>query len=413
MLPKTPTKGMRDFLPEEFALRQHVLSVIQKTYETYGFTRIETPAVENIALLTSKQGGDNEKLIFKILKRGEKLENAKEDELCDLALRYDLTVPLSRFYANNQGQLPSVFKAMQMDNVWRADRPQRGRFRQFVQCDIDIIGEATYLAETELISATMQALGNLGFDNVTVRLSDRRLLNAIATHCGFTEEQKGSVFIALDKLDKVGIDGVLAEVSEIAPDKAQSFVDLLSRVTASEDSFAAVVAELGEDLPKEVADNVADILYVANNSVTNGKVVFDVTLVRGMGYYTGTIYEISVDGLNVSVGGGGRYDKMIGKMIGTDVPACGFSIGFERIVLLLEERGKGQAKESGIAVLVDKRLDREQLVEVGKLAKALREDGNKVTVLKKIKNFGFQLKQLREQGYSVREYKDGALYEID
>ena len=413
MLPKTPTKGMRDFLPEEFALRQHVLSVIQQTYETYGFTRIETPAVENIALLTSKQGGDNEKLIFKILKRGEKLENAKEDELCDLALRYDLTVPLSRFYANNQGQLPSVFKAMQMDNVWRADRPQRGRFRQFVQCDIDIIGEATYLAETELISATMQALGNLGFDNVTVRLSDRRLLNAIATHCGFTEEQKSSVFIALDKLDKVGIDGVLAEVSEIAPDKAQSFVDLLSRVTASEDSFAAVVAELGEDLPKEVADNVADILYVANNSVTNGKVVFDVTLVRGMGYYTGTIYEISVDGLNVSVGGGGRYDKMIGKMIGTDVPACGFSIGFERIVLLLEERGKGQSKESGIAVLVDKRLDREQLVAVGKLAKALREDGNKVTVLKKIKNFGFQLKQLREQGYSVREYKDGALYEID
>ena len=413
MLPKTPTKGMRDFLPEEFALRQHVLSVIQQTYETYGFTRIETPAVENIALLTSKQGGDNEKLIFKILKRGEKLENAKEDELCDLALRYDLTVPLSRFYANNQGQLPSVFKAMQMDNVWRADRPQRGRFRQFVQCDIDIIGEATYLAETELISATMQALGNLGFDNVTVRLSDRRLLNAIATHCGFTEEQKSSVFIALDKLDKVGIDGVLAEVSEIAPDKAQGFVDLLSRVTANEDSFAAVVAELGEDLPKEVADNVADILYVANNSVTNGKVVFDVTLVRGMGYYTGTIYEISVDGLNVSVGGGGRYDKMIGKMIGTDVPACGFSIGFERIVLLLEERGKGQSKESGIAVLVDKRLDREQLVAVGKLAKALREEGNKVTVLKKIKNFGFQLKQLREQGYSVREYKDGALYEID
>lgn len=413
MLPKTPTKGMRDFLPEEFALRQHVLSVIQQTYETYGFTRIETPAVENIALLTSKQGGDNEKLIFKILKRGEKLENAKEDELCDLALRYDLTVPLSRFYANNQGQLPSVFKAMQMDNVWRADRPQRGRFRQFVQCDIDIIGEATYLAETELISATMQALGNLGFDNVTVRLSDRRLLNAIATHCGFTEEQKSSVFIALDKLDKVGIDGVLAEVSEIAPDKAQGFVDLLSRVTASEDSFAAVVAELGEDLPKEVADNVADILYVANNSVTNGKVVFDVTLVRGMGYYTGTIYEISVDGLNVSVGGGGRYDKMIGKMIGTDVPACGFSIGFERIVLLLEERGKGQSKESGIAVLVDKRLDREQLVAIGKLAKALREEGNKVTVLKKIKNFGFQLKQLREQGYSVREYKDGALYEID
>lgn len=399
MLPKTPTKGMRDFLPEEFALRQHVLSVIQQTYASYGFTRIETPAVENIALLTSKQGGDNEKLIFKILKRGEKLDNAQSvDDMCDLALRYDLTVPLSRFYANNQGQLPSVFKAIQMDNVWRADRPQRGRFRQFVQCDIDIIGESGYIAETELISATTKALANLGFDNVTVRLSDRRLLNALATHCGFADEQKSSVFIALDKLDKVGLDGVYAEVAEIAPNKAQGFVNLLNRITASGNPLQTAVEELGDDLPAEVAQNIRDILCVSDSSVTNGKVVFDVTLVRGMGYYTGTIYEISVDGLNCSVGGGGRYDKMIGKLLGNDVPACGFSIGFERIVLLLSERGYKTDALGGKAILVNKDITPEQLIAVNKLADELRANGETVTLLRRAKNFGFQIKQLREQG---------------
>lgn len=246
-----------------------------------------------------------------------------------------------------------------------------------------------------------------------MRLSDRRLLNAIATHCGFAEEQKSSVFIALDKLDKVGIDGVLAEAIEIAPDKAQGFVDLLTRVTQADDPFAAVVTELGDDLPADVADNIRNILYVANSNVTNGKVKFDVTLVRGMGYYTGTIYEISVDGLNSSVGGGGRYDKMIGKMIGTDVPACGFSIGFERIVLLLSERGYKVDTGKGIAVLVDKRIDAEELAAVSKLAGELRTQGNNVTLLKKIKNFGFQLKQLRDQGFTVKEYVDGNLHDVD
>ena len=282
MLPKTPAKGMRDFLPDEYALRQHILATIQKTYESYGFTRIETPAVENISLLTSKQGGDNEKLIFKILKRGEKLTAADSDDLCDLGLRYDLTVPLSRFYANNVGQLPSVFKAMQMDNVWRADRPQRGRFRQFMQCDIDIIGEQSNLAETELISATMQALDNLGFQNVTVRLSDRRLLNALAEKCGFSDEQKPSVFITLDKLDKIGVTGVMQEIDAIAPGKATEFVNLINRITSAPDPFGKCVEELGAYLPAEVAQNVEQILYVTNNLVQNGKVVFDVTLVRGI-----------------------------------------------------------------------------------------------------------------------------------
>ncbi len=413
MLPKTPAKGMRDFLPKEFALRQHILSVIQQTYESYGFSRIETPAVENIELLTSKQGGDNEKLIFKILKRGEKLQASDESNMCDLGLRYDLTVPLSRFYANNVGQLPSVFKAMQIDSVWRADRPQRGRFRQFVQCDIDVIGEESNLAETELISATCKALGNLGFSDVTVRLSDRRLLNALAEKCGFAEEQKSAVFIALDKLDKIGVNGVMQEVEAIASGKSVDFINMINRITSSSNPFESCVKEIGGCLPDEVKQNIEEILYVANKTVANGRVVFDITLVRGMGYYTGTIYEVSLDGFAGSVAGGGRYDKMIGRLTGQDVPACGFSIGFERITLLLQEKGARVAKNRGAAVLVDKKLDKLSRVNVMKNCAELRRDYN-VTVLNKIKNFGYQLKQLKEQGYEViYEYKNGAFNKID
>ncbi len=414
MLPKTPAKGMRDFLPKEFALRQQILATIQQTYESFGFTRIETPAVENIQLLTSKQGGDNEKLIFKILKRGEKLENAENGgELCDLGLRYDLTVPLSRFYSNNVGQLPTVFKAIQMDNVWRADRPQRGRYRQFVQCDIDVIGEPSNIAEAELITATVQALSNLGFKDVTVRLSDRRLLNALVSRCGFTDEQKPAVFIALDKLDKIGVTGVMNEVEAIAPGKAVEFVDLINRVTSAPDPFGKCVEELGEFLPQEVKRNIEEILYVTGRSVKGGKVVFDVTLVRGMGYYTGTIYELSVDGLGISVGGGGRYDEMIGRMTGQNVPACGFSIGFERIALLLSERGVQPSVKRGVALLVDRNIEPKQMAEVMEACERARESAP-VTLLKKIKNFSFQIKQLREQGYeAIYEYKNGAFDKID
>ena len=414
MLPKSPAKGMRDFLPKEFALRQQIMATIQKTYESYGFTRIETPAVENIELLTSKQGGDNEKLIFKILKRGEKLENATDNtELCDLGLRYDLTVPLARFYSNNIGQLPAVFKAMQMDNVWRADRPQRGRFRQFVQCDIDVIGEESNLAEVELITATTQALGNLGFKDLTVRISDRRILNALAERCAFAEEQKQSVFIALDKLDKIGVTGVLEEIETIAPGKAVEFINLISRITSSDNPFATCMELLADYLPQSVKQNLHEILYVTNKTVSCGKVVFDVTLVRGMGYYTGTIYEVSVDGLNSSVAGGGRYDKMIGRITGNDVPACGFSIGFERIALLLSERGVQPNVSRGVAVLVDKNLDATSLLQVMEACRKQRERTN-VTVFKKIKNFSYQLKQLREQGYAeIFEYRNNSFNQIN
>lgn len=413
MLSKTPAKGMRDFLPREFALRQQVLAVIQQTYESYGFTRIETPPVENISLLTSKQGGDNEKLIFKILKRGEKLSSASEDDLCDLGLRYDLTVPLARFYANNQGQLPSVFKAMQMDSVFRADRPQRGRYRQFTQCDIDVIGEQSNLAEIELITATANALSNLGFKNLTVRLSDRRLLNALADKCGFTDEQKGSVFIALDKLDKIGVNGVMEEVEQIAPGKATDFIDVINRITSGKNPFESCVKELGEFLPDEVRANIEEILAVTKYTVKCGKVVFDVTLVRGMGYYTGTIYEVSAEGLSSAIAGGGRYDKMIGRLTGQDVPACGFSIGFERIVLLMQERGATVKPVCGAALLIDKKTDVKTRIEVMQVCAQMRQKKN-VAVFTKIKNFAYQLKQLKEQGYNeIYEFKNGALTLID
>lgn len=413
MLSKTPAKGMRDFLPREFALRQQVLAVIQKTYESYGFSRIETPPVENIALLTSKQGGDNEKLIFKILKRGEKLENAHDDELCDLGLRYDLTVPLARFYANNQGQLPAVFKAMQMDSVFRADRPQRGRYRQFTQCDIDVIGESSNLAEIELITATTNALSNLGFSNLTVRLSDRRLLNALAEKCGFADEQKGALFIALDKLDKIGVNGVMEEVERISAGKAVGFIDMINRITSNKNPFKTCVEELGDCLPDEVRKNIEEILAVTKQTVNCGKVVFDVTLVRGMGYYTGTIYEVSAEGLSSAIAGGGRYDKMIGRLTGQDVPACGFSIGFERIVLLMQERGAQVNSTCGAALLIDKNTDVNTRIEVMQVCAQMRKKKN-VALFTKIKNFPYQLKQLREQGYNeIYEYKNGALKLID
>lgn len=409
MLSKSPAKGMRDFLPKEFALRQQVLAVIQHTYESYGFSRIETPPVENIDLLTSKQGGDNEKLIFKVLKRGEKLQNAEQGDLCDLGLRYDLTVPLARFYANNCGQLPGVFKAMQMDSVFRADRPQRGRYRQFVQCDIDIIGEPTNLAEIELITATTNALSNLGFNNLTVRLSDRRLLNALAQKCGFTDEQKPAVFIALDKLDKIGVAGVMEEVEAIAQGKSTIFIDMINRITASKNPFKTCIEELGDCLPDEVRQNIEEILAVTKHTVNCGKVVFDVTLVRGMGYYTGTIYEVSAEGLSSAIAGGGRYDKMIGRLTGQDVPACGFSIGFERIVLLMQERGATVKPTCGVALLIDKKCDVDTRIEVMQVCAQMRKKKN-VTVFTKIKNFGYQLKQLREQGYAeIYEYRHGAL----
>ena len=336
MFDKTPPKGMRDILPEDLLLREKILDEIKTVYRSYGFTGIETPCVEDLGLLTSKQGGDNEKLIFKIIKRGEKLENAGDGELCDLGLRYDLTVPLTRYYANNSGKLPSVFKAMQMGSVWRAERPQKGRFRQFVQCDIDIINEETFLAETELILATGEALEKLGLSEFCIRINDRRILKTLAVECDFDESSFDKVFITLDKLDKIGADGVEKELAEsFDGQKAKKLVTLVDSLNnGSDDEVLEKICELCSDAGANLKN-----IFKTVKAAGFEKIRFDPTLVRGMNYYTGTIFEISYGDYGISIGGGGRYDELLGKLLGNKVCACGFSIGFERIFNILKEKG--------------------------------------------------------------------------
>ena len=344
-LKKKPVTGMKDMMPSEMEVRDYVISLIKDTYKTFGFSSIETPCVEHIENLCSKQGGDNEKLIFKILKRGEKLklDEAKEEaDLVDGGLRYDLTVPLSRYYANHANELPAPFKALQMGNVWRADRPQRGRFRQFMQCDIDILGEPSNLAEIELILATTTLLGKLDFHNFTIRINDRRFLKAMAAYSGFKEEDYDSVFITLDKMDKIGLDGVEAELKEngYAQESVEKYLALFKEITGDVEGVRMCKEKLQGYLAPEAADSLEMIINcVEQEKEADFRMKFDPTLVRGMSYYTGTIFEISMDEFGGSVGGGGRYDKMIGKFTGQNTPAVGFSIGFERSGMLLLERG--------------------------------------------------------------------------
>lgn len=415
-LSKKPVTGMRDILPEEMQIRNYVIGVIRDTYGKYGFTSIETPSVENIANLTNKQGGDNEKLIFKILKRGEKLkiaEAATEEEVVDGGLRYDLTVPLVRYYSNNGAQLPSPFKALQIGNVWRADRPQRGRYRQFTQCDIDIFGEASNLAEIELILATTTTLGRLGFKDFEIRINDRQLLKAMAACSGFAEDDYDSVFITLDKMDKIGMDGVKAELLEngFAGDTVERYLELYQGLAEAGDGLGYVAERLGENLDVSVTEGLQEIIGSVNAAKTaDFRMVFDPTLVRGMSYYTGTIFEVAIPGLGVSCGGGGRYDKMVGKFTGRDVPACGFSIGFERIILLLTESGfKVPGAPKKTAYLVEKGIEGQAMTDVIARAQAAREAGEQVLVVRMNKNRKFQKEQLTAEGYEefVEFYREG------
>lgn len=407
---KTPVTGMKDILPEEMAIRDYVIGLIKETYASFGFTSIETPAVEHIENLNSKQGGENEKLIFKILKRGNKLRIAdarEENDLVDGGLRYDLTLPLSRFYANNAASLPSPFKALQTGNVWRADRPQRGRFRQFRQCDIDILGEPSNLAEIELILATTSLLGKLDFKNFTIRINDRRFLKAMAAWSGFPEESWDDVFITLDKMDKIGLDGVEAELKEMgfAAESVDKYLDLFRQVTPDTAGIRKVQELVGDALDAKYADGLVHIINsVEAAKAADFKMAFDPTLVRGMSYYTGPIFEISMDEYGGSVGGGGRYDEMIGKFTGQATPAVGFSIGFERIVMLLLEKGfKVPGAPVKKAVLIDKRVPEEKVLEVVQKAMAERAEGHTVNVLVMKKNKKFQKDQLTAEGYTEFE----------
>ena len=408
-LSKKPVNGMKDILPAEMEIRDYVTSVIKDTYRSFGFTPIETPCMENIANLSNKQGGENEKLIFKVLKRGEKLnlETAKEEaDVVDFGMRYDLTVPLSRFYANNANDLPSPFKALQIGSVWRADRPQRGRYRQFTQCDIDILGEPSNLAEIELITATTTTIGRLGFKNFEIRINERRILKAMAAYSGFAEDDYDSVFITLDKMDKIGVEGVAEELAKdgYAQESIDKYLGLFKLLEEKKDvaeGVAFLADALGDFLDEEVVTNMTEIA-TAVNATKNAEftLVFDPTLVRGMSYYTGTIFEISMPELGAACGGGGRYDKMIGKFTGNDVPACGFSIGFERIILLLMESGfKIPESPKRVAYLVEKKYPAEKLVDVMKQAKEARENGQQVLVVRMNKNKKFQKEQLAKEGY--------------
>ena len=408
---KTPIKGMNDFLPSDMRLREHVINMIKETYATYGFSLIETPVMEHLGNLTGKQGGENEKLIFPVMKRGADLQRAIENggELADSALRYDLTVPLSRYYANNQAVLTTPFKSLQIGNVFRADRPQKGRFRQFTQCDIDILGDSSILAEIELIAATTSMLTKIfeevGISRFTVHVNDRRILKGMAKSAGFDEESFDTVFIILDKMDKIGIDGVKEELvkSGFAADAVEKYTQMFTKITEgiSCGDFCSLIG--ADAVDSSVVDSLDGILSCVKPMISSDvSLVFDPTLVRGMSYYTGTIFEITIDGYNFSIAGGGRYDEMIGKFCGQKVCACGFSIGFERIITILKDKlgDKAFARDKKcIAILVDSKVSTDKLADVFAEATKLREQGNIVTVQPLNKNAKFQIQKLEEDGY--------------
>ena len=418
-LKKKPVTGMKDIMPNEMEIRDYVLQMIKDTYKTFGFISIETPCMEHIENLCSKQGGDNEKLIFKILKRGEKLkiDEAKEEiDLVDGGLRYDLTVPLARYYSNHANELPSPFKAMQIGNVWRADRPQRGRFRQFVQCDIDILGEPGNLAEIELILATTAMLGKMNFSNFTVNINDRNILKAMAAYSGFREEDYDEVFIILDKMDKIGKEGVAAELAELGgytTENVDKYLGLFDEISNDIEGIRFCREKLAGFLDEKVADSMEMIIStVEATKEADFRVKFDPTLVRGQSYYTGTIFEVTMDEFGGSVAGGGRYDKMIGKFTGQDTPACGFSIGVERIVMLMLENGyQIPSKKEKKAYLLEKNMHKEGVLKVLEMAKADRAAGKQVLIANMKKNKKFQKDQMIADGYEeiIDCYKDSVL----
>lgn len=408
----SPPRGMRDFLPADKAKRERALAVIREVYTSHGFDEIETPVVEDFDRLHSGLGGDNEKLAFSVLKRG--LDTAAVEaaatsgdvhDLADLGLRFDLTVPLARFYASHRAELPTVFRSIQMAPVWRAERPQKGRYRQFVQCDIDIIGEASQLAEVELITATSAALSTLGLNDCTIRINDRRILAGILDYCGFAQERFGSALISIDKLDKIGAEGVVAELSEAGPDAAAVLGGLLEQIEPhlASGGVPLTTADILSVLPEGIdPDAVADLetLAQALTQLPAGvQVRFDPTLVRGMGYYTGTIFEIAHPESGSSVGGGGRYDGMIGRFLGQDVPAAGFSIGFERIVDLIDLPGDAESESVVLvhdAVLDSADLSMETLLSI---KNELISSGKRVRLEKRVKNLTPMLDRARDAGY--------------
>ncbi|MBI4014212.1 MAG: histidine--tRNA ligase [Candidatus Rokubacteria bacterium] len=390
-----PPRGMRDILPDEAELRDATAQTILAVYRKYGFRRVETPALDNIQLLTRGEGGENEKLIFKVLKRGEKLDLARarsESDLVDLGLRFDLTVPLVRYYANNHPRLPKPLKAVQIGPVWRAERPQRGRYRQFTQCDIDILGVTSEFAEIELILATTEALGELGLEELTVRINDRRLLTAMVRSCGFEEDRHASVFIALDKWDKLEPAAIAEELRQAG--HPASAIDRMLNVFAELKGGGELDPDVSDPEAREAIHGLKEIIQAAR---TQASVSFDATLVRGMSYYTGPIFEIASARFPSSIAGGGRYDRLIGKILGHDVPATGFSIGFERVVSILMDRTGGRVDgPKRVALVFDEATELTLALE---RAHTLRNQGHAVSLQLRTKRRGPQLAALAAQGF--------------
>lgn len=394
-------KGTRDYLPEEAELRRNIQNTIVDIYRKNGFSQIMTPAVEDIENLDKSDGGDNLNLIFKILKRGDKLTSALEKggELCDMGLRYDLTLPLTRYFAANRQNLTTPFKAIQTDKVYRAENPQKGRLREFMQCDIDVIGDASPECEIELIAVTAKALMALEIGEFTVRVNDRTVLNALLASCGFSAEQLPSVCVSFDKLDKIGAEGVVAELTEKCYDKTcvDKFAEILSLLPLDIDKVREIV---GEEATARLSGIIA-----ASKTIADGKygVEFDISLVRGQGYYTGTVFEVRSENFGSSVAGGGRYDKLIGKFIGEEIPACGFSIGFERIFSILSDMKRKASVNEKIAVLYE-----DNFLDAYKKAEELRENYD-VSLFKKPKKMKSFLDRLQAGGFVGFAYEDGTI----
>jgi histidyl-tRNA synthetase len=395
-----PPRGMRDFLPEEKARREHVLSVIRRVFSAHGFDEIETPVMEDSARLHAGLGGDNEKLAFGVLKRGLTAEDfavAKDAlDLADLGLRFDLTVPLARFYATHRAELPTVFRAIQIAPVWRAERPQKGRYRQFVQCDIDIIGEAGPLAEIELLTATAATMTAVGLTDWSIRVNDRRILHSLLKYWQVDEGSAGRVLVALDKEDKIGVEGVVAELRELGlgdADLVESVLLGTQLVSLPDDGWTLTDGSAEPPVWLD-ADAYGDLLAL-RAALPGAHLVFSPLLVRGMGYYTGTIFEIAHPASSSSLGGGGRYDGMIGRFLGVDVPAAGFSIGFERIVDLVEL--PADASTDAVALLYDADVEPQRLME---LKTELIAGGTRVRLERTPRNLKPLLEQLAASGFT-------------
>ncbi len=407
-----PVRGTKDFLPKEVELRDYVRGKIEQTYKAFGFNKIHTPIMEDIERLNQSDGGENLAMIFKLLKRGQKLDLSKpdlnEDDLVDSGLRYDLTMPLSRYFANNRQFLNMPFKSIQIDQVFRAERPQKGRLREFFQCDIDIIGDSSVNAEMELIAATTAALDNIGFSDFVIRINDRRILTDMILGAGFVADDVMSVCIIFDKLDKIGLEGVKAELleKEYAPEVVEKFMAMIGD---SEGDALAAAEKYCQNA--EVVQNLRKVLEFAN-AIAGGKykAVYDKSLVRGMGYYTGMVFEIATPKFGSSVGGGGRYDEMIGKFSGESVPAVGFSIGFERVCAILLDEGFVPPSEEKVVLAYNGEDD---FAAVTAKIRALQAEGKIVTALKRSKKFGKQVDVLVANGYSqMVNFADGSVKQL-